>query len=95
MDQTEIAQRIEAFLRASFQISDKDNGFDHHVDLFESGYVDSVGIIETLSFISAEFDIEVPDDALLSEDFSTISGISAIIRDLLRFEKGHAPTQVA
>jgi acyl carrier protein len=53
------------------------------VDLFESGFVDSVGVIELLAFVNEEFGIEVPDSALLSEQFATIDGMAAIIAELI------------
>ena len=48
----DIAQRLEQFLRASFGIAEDDPGFGRSVDLYEAGYVDSVGVVETFAFIT-------------------------------------------
>jgi acyl carrier protein len=78
--------RIEAFLRTHFKISPDHNGFARNVDIFERGYVDSVGVTELLEFLGAEFEVEVPDDWLLSDDFSTVEGIARIV-ECLRSER--------
>ena len=83
MDASDIAQALERFLRESFGIAEDDPGFSCSVDLFESGYVDSVGVIETLAYISTTYGIEIPDDALLSDAFTTIDGIARIVAELI------------
>lgn len=71
--------RIERFVRTAFDVSPDDPGFDRATDLFDSGYVDSVGLAELLEFISEEFGVEVPESDLLSEEFATIQGMARII----------------
>jgi acyl carrier protein len=81
MDQTEsrIEHRIEEFIRMQFGISPTDPMFNRQVDLFEAGYVDSMGIVELLEFLRGEFSVEIPDDDLLADDFSNIAGIARIV----------------
>jgi acyl carrier protein len=86
MDQIEsrIEHRIEEFIRMQFGISPTDPMFNRQIDLFEAGYVDSMGIVEVLEFLRGEFNVEIPDDDLLADDFSHIAGISQIVsRNLL------------
>ena len=80
--QTTIASRIEAFVRSQFEVDPTDDGFDQTVDLFELGYVDSVGFAELLAFFAEEFGVEVPEDDLLSEDFLSIDGMAGIVSRL-------------
>lgn len=82
MQASDVAATLEAFLRESFQIAADDPGFSRSVDLFEAGYVDSVGVVETLAFITDTFGIEVPDSALLSDEFATIDGMARVIAEL-------------
>jgi acyl carrier protein len=81
MDQTEsrIEHRIEEYIRMQFGISPTDPMFNRQVDLFEAGYVDSMGIVELLEFLRGEFSVEIPDDDLLADDFSNIAGITRIV----------------
>jgi acyl carrier protein len=79
MDRPEFEERIERFVREQFSVSDGDPHFDRTVDLFESGYVDSVGVVELLAFIGEAFRVEIPDKVLLSEDFTNVDGIARIV----------------
>ena len=64
-------------------MSDGDPHFDRTVDLFESGYVDSVGVVELLGFVGEEFGAEIPENLLLSDDFCSVDGIARIVSQLL------------
>ena len=77
-----IANRIEGFVRTQFEIDPSDDGFDQTVDLFELGYVDSVGFAELLAFFAEEFGVDVPEDDLISEDFVNIDGMARIVSRL-------------
>ena len=91
MDTPDIAQKLEQFLRASFGIAEDDPGFSRSVDLFEAGYVDSVGVIETLAYITDAFGVEVPDEALLSDAFATIDGMAQVVAGLIPEEADARP----
>ncbi len=80
--------RIEEFIRSQFSVSPTDPGFGRSADLFEEGYVDSVGVVEVLEFLNEEFDVEIPDDDLLSDDFSNIAGIARIVARNLKARTG-------
>jgi len=77
--ETEVAQRLEQFVREQFAIDPGDTRFGRSVDLFEAAYVDSVGLAETLAFIEDEFGVAIPDEELLSEEFGTIDGMAATV----------------
>ena len=82
MTRQAIADRIEEFVREQFEVDPNDTGFDRTVDLFELGYVDSVGFAELLAFLSEEFGVEVPEEDLLSDEFLRIDGIAGIVSRL-------------
>ncbi len=86
MNASGIAEKLEQFLCVSFGIAEDDPGFNRSVDLFMAGYVDSVGVIETLAYITEVFGVEVPDEALLSETFSTIDGMAQVVAGLMPME---------
>ena len=83
MPTDDIANRIELFLREAFGIAADDPGFDHSVDLFEAGYVDSVGLVETLAYLTATFGVSIPDEVLLSDSFATIDGMAQAVAGIL------------
>jgi acyl carrier protein len=83
MDFDGIAERVEKFLRTQYLIADDDPLFTRTVDIYESGYVDSIGVVELLAFIGDEFGVEVPEDELLSDEFTNIDGIARIVAELV------------
>jgi acyl carrier protein len=86
MTRVEVADRLEAFVRSHFAVAVTDHRFTRSVPLFDTGYVDSIGAVELLAFLEETFGVQVPDDELLSDDFSTIDGIAAIVHR--RLESG-------
>jgi acyl carrier protein len=82
VNERDVAARIESFVRETFDVAPTDPNFGRELDLFESGYVDSVGLTELLAFIEDEFSIEVPEDELLSDEFVSIDGMAGVIARL-------------
>ena len=79
MTPDQIAERIEGFVRTHFRVAATDTRFSRSQRLFDLGYVDSVGVVELLAFLDDEFGVEVPDETLISNEFSTIEGIAGIV----------------
>ncbi len=79
MELYNIEPHIEEFIRTQFKVSPTDPGFGREIDLFEEGYIDSVGFVELLEFLNKEFKVEISDDELLSDDFSSIAGMAGIV----------------
>jgi len=75
--QLEIEARISQFLVTELRV---DAGrLATATDIYEGGLVDSIGVIELLSFLEGEYGVEIPEDDLLSGDFSRIDGIAGIV----------------
>ena len=78
MSQVEIASVIEGFICKQFRIDAVGPTFaDLH--LFESGVVDSAGVVELIAFLESTFAVRLEDDHVFSDDFTTINGIAAIV----------------
>jgi D-alanine--poly(phosphoribitol) ligase subunit 2 len=78
-----IAGRIEAFVRKQFVVDPQDNDFGRTVDLYDRGYIDSIGFVELLAFLANEFGVEIPEEDLLTDGFLMINGIAIIVGRLL------------
>jgi len=76
--QVEIASVIERFIQKQFRIVDTVPAL-RSTHLFESGFVDSAGVVELIAFVESTFKVRLGDDQVFSEDFTTIDGISAIV----------------
>lgn len=79
MTEQDVAAAVEEFARREFSIKPSDRRFDRKVDLFEDGYVDSIGVIELIQFLESTFAMEIPEADLFSPEFSTIDGIAKIV----------------
>lgn len=79
MTEQDVAAAVEEFARREFSIKPSDRRFDRKVDLFEDGYVDSIGVIELIQFLERTFAMEIPEADLFSPEFSTIDGIAKIV----------------
>ena len=77
-----VERDIEQFLHRELKVDDSDPLFTREVDLFDAGYVDSIGFAELLGFIHERYGVDVPEEDLLSDEFSTIDGIAAVVRRL-------------
>jgi acyl carrier protein len=87
---TDIAGRLEVFVKEQFNISPTDQTFSRDADLLDGGYIDSVGVVELLEFVSTEFGVEVPETDLLSDDFTNIEGIARIVARARASVDGHS-----
>ncbi len=71
---------IERFVRARYRIAADDPGFSRRVNLWEEGYVDSVGVVEVIEFLERTFATTIPEEALFSTDFACIDGMADVVR---------------
>lgn len=51
-------------------------------DLLSSGILNSLGILKLVSFIEERFDLRVPDEDIVFENFQTIDALSSYLDDL-------------
>jgi len=80
---SEVAASVEAFLRVRSRVSSLDPRFSREINLWEDGYVDSIGVVELIGFIEATFEVVIPDEVLFDPDFTSVNGIARIVSALL------------
>ncbi|HEX5146490.1 MAG TPA: acyl carrier protein [Conexibacter sp.] len=78
----DVAASVERFVRGRFGVDPGDARLARSTDLFEEGWIDSVGLTELLAFVEREFGVAVPDEALLSDAFASIDGVAAVVAEL-------------
>ena len=74
-----ISDAIGQFIVEQFQVADDDPFFTRDAHIYELGIVDSVGVVELIGFVESTFDIELQEEDLFSEQFTSINGIAAIV----------------
>ena len=70
--------KIRGFILEKFPLARKEQikGSDA---LLESGILDSLGILDLVTFLEQEFSITIADDELVPDNFQTIDGIVAFV----------------
>ncbi len=85
MDQTtttSIEQKIHAFLLEKFPLARK-AGIEKDTPLIERGILDSLGILDVVSFLEAEFSILISDEELMPENFQSLGTLCAFVLNKL------------
>jgi acyl carrier protein len=73
----EIARQIQDFIVA--ELGDSATKLTTRDDLLESGFLDSAGLAQLVSYIEEQFDVEIEDEELVHENFRTIDAIVELI----------------
>lgn len=74
----DIRSKVRSFVEKNFYVPDSFKLGDD-TSLLESGIVDSTGVMEIVSFLQSDFDIDVPDLDLVPDNLDSIGKISAYI----------------
>ena len=79
MDQ---ARRVSGLLHSHLMTNYLPSGtapLGHDDDLFDTGVLDSAGLLSLLAWIEDEFDLDIPDNDLLPDNFISISRTTSYI----------------
>lgn len=76
------ARDIERFIRDRFQIADAESGFTRNVNLWEEGYVDSLGVVEVIAYLEKRFCVKLPEEVIFSPEFTNIDDIARFVVSL-------------
>jgi acyl carrier protein len=74
--------RIRKFVLQTFPLARRRNVTDS-ADLLESGVIDSLGILDLVTFLQQEFAVSVDDDDLTPENFKSIECMAQFVDRIL------------
>ena len=72
MSHPEIISRLRSYVTDNFLYMRKDFEFQDTDSLMGRGIVDSMGVVELLTFVQNEFGITVDDDEITDDNFGTL-----------------------
>jgi acyl carrier protein len=72
----DVSHKVREFIRGSFLVDE----FRDDDSFLASGLVDSLGMMQLVSFVESEFDLAVKDTDLVPENFDSVANISAYVR---------------
>jgi acyl carrier protein len=82
MQDAAISHSTRQFILNHFP-SSRRRALDDSSALLESGVIDSLGVLDLVAFIEAEFKVTVDDEDLTPENFQNIGRITAFIQKKL------------
>jgi acyl carrier protein len=86
MTQPAIAEQVESFIRQNFLYTRPDFDLAPDRSLLESGIIDSMGVLELVEFLQAEFGVTVSDAEITEENLGTLAGIGRLVEGKVRAE---------
>ena len=66
---------LRRFFADNFPLGGDAESLDRNESLLDAGVIDSTGVMELIGFLETRFEIEIPDDDLLPENFYSVSSI--------------------
>ena len=80
---SDFAGSVREFILKQFPLARKHRVKDSD-HLLESGMLDSVGVLEIVSFIEQKYGVAVSDEDLVPENFQTIDRIAGFVRSRMK-----------
>ncbi len=71
--------QIKQYIAENYLFSNNGFNLDDDESFLEAGIVDSLGVIELVSFVEETYDIEVPDDDIVPDNFDSINNLTGYI----------------
>jgi len=82
MEKGQIIELVRQFILNQFP-SARRRSLGEADPLLESGIIDSLGVLDVVSFLESEFKITINDDDLTPENFQNIAQITAFVQKKL------------
>jgi acyl carrier protein len=79
VDTQVLTDTLKDFVYKKFPLAKK-QGVKNSDPLLNSGIIDSVGILELVTFMEKEFGIHVSDEEMLPEIFQTLDALAAFVQ---------------
>jgi len=83
LDLNSIIPEIRDFIARNFLFSDKGFTYGDDASFLEGGIIDSLGIIELVTFVEKQYGISVADDELLPANFDSVTKLGSFITSKL------------
>ena len=85
---TPIREQIRTFICEQFEIPPDRPEFTDDAHLFESGLVDSMGVVELVLFLEENFHIHIDDAHFYTDRFTNLQGLTEIVSETLAAKNG-------
>ena len=79
MTPIEVTERVRAYITENFLYMRPDYSIGDEDSLLGKGIIDSMGVIEVITFIQQEFGITIDDDDITEENLGNLAAISRYV----------------
>ena len=79
MTMDDVVERTRAFVQTTFLYTRPDFRIGVDYSLLGNGIIDSMGALELLEFLQAEFGLSIADDEVTESNFGTLSSIARFV----------------
>jgi acyl carrier protein len=75
----DVKDNIRKYVAENFLFSSNGFTLDDDESFLEAGIVDSLGVVELVSFVEENYKISVPDDDIVPDNFDSVDNLAAYI----------------
>ena len=75
----DVTKAVQEFIESNFQYKSDTDKISSDTPLLDSGLIDSAGILELVTFIETQFNVEVVDEDIIPDNFENINQIVSFI----------------
>jgi acyl carrier protein len=77
---TDISADIAVFLKDSPSWADRDVHIDSSTELLQHGGLDSLGVLELVTYLEQTYNVEILDEEVVPENFGRLGDVADLVR---------------
>jgi acyl carrier protein len=77
---SQIESQIRDYINRNMLFNSGTSKFSNEASLLQEGIIDSIGIMELVTFVSQTYGVTIPPEEILPENFDSISRIASFVR---------------
>ncbi len=75
-----ISKSVREFIVDNFLLGEEDEDFTNNRSFLESGVIDSMGILELITFVEDTYEMDIADDELIPENLDSVDRVTKFIQ---------------
>ncbi len=75
-----ISRSVREFIVDNFLLGEEDDDFTNNRSFLESGVIDSMGILELITFVEDTYEMDIADDELVPENLDSVNRVTKFIQ---------------
>lgn len=91
MASVDTASRVRSYLIENFLYMHRDAELGDDEQLLERGILDSMGVMELVSFLEEEFGVQLADEEITEANLGTVGSITRLMEWKTRSAEGEIP----